>query len=205
MLTTELTSDEISHLLSLSESEQEEFWSAIPESDFDGVIRQIAGGGQSGSGADYAAARSARNAEIINAKTAASQEIGPLPEIANPQRRERCAADNLLFAETYFKPTFYLPWAPYQRAMMDRFQEVIFSGGKEAHAVRRGGLKSTCARVATIWAAVNGHRKFPVLIGATDDKANEHRENFFSLLASSTTLLDDYPELTPLLLKLRQR
>ena len=204
MLTTELTSEEISHLLSLSESEQEEFWSAIPESDFDSVIRQIASGGQSGSGADYAAARSARNAEIINAKTAASQEIGPLPDIVNPQRRERCAADNLLFAETYFKPTFYLPWAPYQRAMMDRFQEVIFSGGKEAHAVRRGGLKSTCARVATIWAAVNGHRKFPVLIGATDDKANEHRENFFSLLASSTTLLDDYPELTPLLLKLRQ-
>jgi len=43
-----------------------------------------------------------------------------------------------------------------------------------------------------------------VLVGATDDKAAEHRENFFALLASSPMLLDDYPELTPLLLKWRQ-
>ena len=204
MLTIELTSEEISHLLSLSESEQEEFWSSIPETEFDGVIAQIAQNGSGASGADYASERSAKNAQVINAKTAAAQEIGPLHDVADPQRRERCAADNLLFAETYFKPTFYLPWAPYQRSMMDRFQEVVFSGGKECHAVRRGGLKSTCARVATLWAAVNGHRRFPVLVGATDDKANEHRENFFSLLASSTLLLDDYPELLPLLLKYRQ-
>ena len=191
-------------MLSLSESEQEEFWSSIPETEFDGVIAQIAQNGSGASGADYASERSAKNAQVINAKTAAAQEIGPLHDVADPQRRERCAADNLLFAETYFKPTFYLPWAPYQRSMMDRFQEVVFSGGKECHAVRRGGLKSTCARVATLWAAVNGHRRFPVLVGATDDKANEHRENFFSLLASSTLLLDDYPELLPLLLKYRQ-
>jgi hypothetical protein len=41
-------------------------------------------------------------------------------------------------------------------------------------------------------------------VGATDDKASEHRENFFALLASSPLLLDDYPEITPLLLKWRQ-
>lgn len=206
MLTIELTRDEISHLLSLNESEQEEFWSQIPENDFDSVISQIAryDSGSGLSGADYASVRSAKNAEVINAKTAASQEIGPLPDIANPQRRERCEADNLLFAETYFRPTFYLPWAPYQRAMMDRFQAAILNGGKECHAVRRGGLKSTCARVSTIWAVCNGHRRFPVLVGATDDKANEHRQNFFDLLASSALLLDDYPELLPLLLKYRQ-
>ena len=204
MLTTELTSDEISLLLSASDSEQEAFWLQIPAEQIDHVIAQIASHGSGASGADYAAQRSAKNAAAINKKTAEAQEIGPLPDVANPQRRERCEADNLLFAETYFKPTFYLPWAPYQRSMMDRFQEAIFNGGKECHAVRRGGLKSTCARVSTIWAAVNGHRRFPVLVGATDDKANEHRENFFHLLASSALLLDDFPELTPLLLKYRQ-
>ena len=181
-----------------------EFWSQIPPEHIDSVVQQIATYGTGSSGADYASERSAKNAEVINAKTAASQEIGPLRDVANPQRRERCAASNLTFAETYFKPTFYLPWAPYQRSMMDRFQQVVIDGGKECHAVRRGGLKSTCARVSTLWAAVNGHRKFPVLVGATDDKANEHRENFFSLLASSSLLLDDYPELLPLLLKYRQ-
>jgi len=202
----QLTPDELLQVLSFNESDLQEFLKTIPDDILDDIAQQIDSGNTKhhGSGADYASERSARNAATINAKTAASQEIGPLHDVADPQRRERAAASNLLFAETYFLPTFYLPWAPYQRAMMDRFQEVIFSGGKECHAVRRGGLKSTCARVSTLWAAVNGHRRFPVLVGATDDKANEHRENFFSLLASSPMLLDDYPELMPLLLKYRQ-
>ena len=51
---------------------------------------------------DFAQNRSNKNAEAINAKTAASQEIGPLPDIANQQRRERASAENLNFAETYF-------------------------------------------------------------------------------------------------------
>lgn len=182
----------------------EEFWSKIHPEHIDSIAEQIAAHGISRSGADYANERSARNAEIINAKTAAAQEIGPLPPIANPDRRKSASENNLLFADIYFKPTFYLPWAPYQRSMMDRFQAVVMSGGRECHSVRRGGLKSTCARVSTLWAVVNGHRRFPVLVGATDDKAAEHRENFFALLASSPMLLDDYPELTPLLLKWRQ-
>ena len=153
---------------------------------------------------DYASDRSAKAAESINAKTAAAQEIGPLPDIVNPQRRERAALDNLLFAETYFAPTFYLPWASYQRAMMDRFQAVILDSGRECHAVRRGGLKSTCARVSAMWAAINGHRQFLVLVGASDDKANEHRANFFDMMQSSQLLLEDYPELLPLILKRRQ-
>lgn len=153
---------------------------------------------------NYKNDRSRYNAERINAQTAAAQELGPLPDIADPQRRQRCSQDNLLFAETYFAATFYLPWAPYQRSMMDRFQEVILSGGKECHSVRRGGLKSTCARVSNLWAVVNGHRRFAVLVGATDSKAREHRQNLFDMMAASTLLQADFPELLPLLLKWKQ-
>jgi hypothetical protein len=202
-----LSPDEVIFVLSLTSSELAEFLAKVPPDDFDAVADQLIQADQQQSSdplQNFAESRSARNAAVINAKTAAAQEIGPLPDVASPQRRERCAADNLLFAETYFKPTFYLPWASYQRSMMDAFQSVIMSGGKECHSVRRGGLKSTCARVSTVWAAVNGHRRFPVLVGATDDKANEHRENFFALLQSSPLLLADYPDLLPLLLKYRQ-
>lgn len=202
-----LTTDEIEHLLSLSDSEQAEFFRILPADQVQTIAEQIASAELSAKyvdGADYAQARSNKAAEVINAKTAASQEIGPLPDIANPQRRERAAADNLNFSETYFPNTFYLGWAPYQRVMMDRFQDAVFTGGKECHAVRRGGLKSTCARVSAIWAACNGHLRFPVLVGATDDKSKEHRENFFALLASSPLLLEDYPELIPLMLKWKQ-
>jgi hypothetical protein len=153
---------------------------------------------------NYADERSARNAAAINSRTAAAQEIGDLPFVAEPRRRGEASRSNILFADTYFSPTFYIPWAPYQRSMMQRFEAVVLNGGRECHAVRRGGLKSTCARVSTLWAAVNGHRRFPVLVGATDGKASEHRENLFSLMASSELLLEDYPELIPLILKWKQ-
>ena len=192
--------------LSLNESEQELFLSEFSADEIDAFIAQLqsAPEQQLAIDGDYASERSAKSAAVINAKTAAAQEVGPLPAPRDPERRKRASENNLLFAETYFAPTFYLDWAPYQREMMDRFQAVILDGGKEAHAVRRGGLKSTCARVSTIWAVVNGHRRFPVLTGATDDKATEHRQNFFDMLVSSPTLLEDYPELLPLLLKWKQ-
>ncbi len=179
-----------------------EYLKQIPDEDLEAVTAEIfAEPEPTGSGTDFARSRSDRNAAAINAKTAISQEVGPLPPIADPERRERCRLDNWLFAETYFKPTFYMGWAPYQRDMMDVFGDVVLNGGKKVRAVKRGGLKSTCARASTIWAAVNGHWKFIVLVGATDDKSNEHRENFFDLLQSSALLAADFPELIPLLLK----
>lgn len=189
---------------SLSESLQGEFLETLPEDELLSVLIQLRSAIVVEPAENFAQDRSARNAEAINAKTAAAQEIGPLPAVLDPVRRAKASVNNILFAETYFPATFYIAWAPYQRAMMDRFQNVVLSGGREAHAVRRGGLKSTCARVSTLWAVVNGHRRFPVLVGATDDKADEHRENFFALMASSTTLLEDFPELLPLILKWRQ-
>jgi hypothetical protein len=202
-----LTADELQHLQSLSESELSEFLEALPTESLDAVIQQLqiapqASGQQLAD--NYASERSRKAAAAINAKTAASQEIGPLLPPLNPSRRERCRLDLRAFVLEYFRPTFYLDLAPYQIAMLERFQHVTLHSGKDCHAVRRGGLKSTCARAAAIWAAVYGHRKLIVLTGATDDKANEHRENFFALMASSAALLEDFPELLPLLLKWRQ-
>jgi len=197
-----LTPAEVSILRSYSESALIDWLKKVDEEDLDAIGDLLNGTGADAVSPESAAQiRSAKNAARINAQTAAGQEVGPLPDIANPQRREKCEADNLLFAETYFAATFFRGWAPYQRDMMDAFQSVIESGGKKVRLVKRGGLKSTCARVSTLWAAVCGHRRFPVLVGATDDKSNEHRENFFALMASSSLLLEDFPELTPLLLK----
>ena len=197
----DLTTDELEHLQSLSESELSEFLESLPIDSLDSVIQQLHQRELSG---NYASERSRKTAEAINAKTAASQEVGPLPPIANPGRRERCKVDLVAFCREYFAPTFYLPLAPYQVTMLERFQHVTLNAGKDCHAVRRGGLKSTCARAAAIWAAIYGHRKLIVLVGATDDKSNEHRENFFALMASSAKLQDDFPELIPLLAKWKQ-
>ena len=201
MTTETLTTEELEHLQSLSESELSEFLEALPTDALDGVIEQLTSRELSG---NYASERSRKTAEAINAKTAASQEVGPLPPVANPTRREQCRLDLVAFCREYFGPTFYLEFAPYQITMLERFQHVTLHSGKDCHAVRRGGLKSTCARAASIWAAIYGHRKLIVLVGATDDKSNEHRENFFALMASSAKLQDDFPELIPLLAKWKQ-
>ncbi len=147
--------------------------------------------------------RSAKNAARINAQTALSQEIGPLPAVKDPDRRARCKFDLKLFALTYFKSACHMGFAPYQIEMVSAFESVTLNGGRKARAVRRGGLKSTLVRIATAWAVLNGHRKFPVPVGATDDKANEWSDNFFKMLATSKDLLEDFPELTPLLMKWR--
>lgn len=196
-----LSQDEISQLQSLSESELAEFLRTLPDELLEPIAAEIDGLEFSD---NYANDRSRKAALVQNAKTAAAQEIGPLPPIRDPARRDSCRLDLLRFCLTYFPATFYLPFAPYQVAMIDRFQTVAIEGGKECHAVRRGGLKSTLARTAAIWAVLYGHRKFPVLVGATDDKSTEHRDNFFALMASSETLAADFPEITPLVTKWRQ-
>jgi hypothetical protein len=204
-LTTELRADEIDWLRSLPDSQLEDWLSDHPPEIAHEILQAVfSGEGDDSLEENYADERSARNAAVINARTAAAQEIGSIPAVAEPRRREEASRSNILFADTYFAPTFYIPWAPYQRSMMNRFESIVLEGGKECHAVRRGGLKSTCARVSTIWAVVNGHRKFPVLVGATDGKAAEHRENLFKLMASSELLLQDYPELLTLILKWKQ-
>jgi hypothetical protein len=189
------------HLLELLESAttpadllQVEYWIA-EEDQFD------AEGPDGDQEADAARSHSDRVNAAQNERTALSQEIGPLPEIRDPRRRESCRRDLKKFALTYMKAACYRGLSPYQIEMCDAFQSVILNGGKRCRAVRRGGLKSTLARVATAWAVLYGHRKFPVLVGATDDKSNEHRDNLFKTLESSRELRDDFPELIPLLFK----
>ena len=135
-----LTADDREHLQSLSESELAEFLDSLPTDELEHVIQQL----QVAELQDnYASERSRRAAEVQNSKTAAAQECGPLPAVADQSRRERCRTDLRQFCLTYFAATFYLDLAPYQVAMLERFQSVILQGGKECHAVRRGGLKST--------------------------------------------------------------
>ena len=136
------------------------------------------------------------------AKNDESQEI-TLPLIKNPERRESCRFDLKLFAMTYFSRTCYRGFAAYQDIMIADFQRSGLENARVAIAVRRGGLKSTLARIATAWGVLYGHKRFPLLVGATDDKSNEHRDNLIDLMRFSPELIEDFPELYPLLLKKR--
>jgi len=138
--------------------------------------------------------------QLDRERTEQSQAI-TLGIVADPVRRESCRHNLRLYAWTYFQASCWRGFAPYQEEMLATFQEVLLHGGKKARAVRRGGLKSTLARIATAWAVDFGHRRFPVLVGATDDKANEHRDNFLDMLKASVKHNEDFPEWKPVMLK----
>jgi hypothetical protein len=135
-----------------------------------------------------------------------SQEI-TLTDVKDPARRAKCKYDFRAFLTTYCHGALLTPqgrflgFAPYQEDMIQAFQSVILEGGKKARAVRRGGFKSTIARLAAIWAKLYGHRTFIVLVGATDDKSEEHRDNFMQALKSLRTIHEDFPEVPVLLMK----
>lgn len=133
-------------------------------------------------------------------KTEKAQEI-TIPLVANPSRRESCRYDLRRYLLTYFPKSCNKGLAPYQEEMIAAFQSVILTGGKRCRAVRRGGLKSTLARVATAWSIDYGHRRFVVLVGATDGKANEHRKNLLKMVRTSKEHKEDFPEWYPVFLK----
>lgn len=199
-----LTLEELEFTRSLTESELEDFLSSLPPSEFDSVVEQVANfieSNETEAGHEgYANEQSAKVAAIQNAKTAATQEI-VIPPIVNPERRESCRFDLRQYLLTYFSTACNKGLAPYQEEMVAAFQSVILKGGKRCRAVRRGGLKSTLARIATVWAIDYGHRRFPILVGATDSKANEHRANLLKMVATSAEHREDFPEWTPVLLK----
>lgn len=136
-----------------------------------------------------------------NERTAQSQEIGPLPPVKDPARRAKCKASLRAFTLTYFEPACFMGLSPYQEEMVSAFEDGMVHRRKICRAVRRGGLKSTLARIAAIWAVVNGHCRFPVVLGATDSKGNESRDNILQMIGTSPELIEDYPELIPLVLK----
>jgi hypothetical protein len=70
--------------------------------------------------------------------SAAGREIGPLPPVADPDRRELCRDDLELFAVTYFPARFYLAFSPVHRTVIDRMHRCTEGGGLFAcaHAPR---------------------------------------------------------------------
>ncbi|TXI84798.1 MAG: hypothetical protein E6Q40_08870, partial [Cupriavidus sp.] len=125
----------------------------------------------------------------------ARQEIGALPPIKDPERRARCRADLALFAKTYFGNTFNDPWAFYHLELIKHFMQIIQFGGQRVVAIERGGGKTVLCLVACIWALINGYRKYAVFVGDTATMGKALQTKVVSLIRTSPTLIEDYPEL----------
>lgn len=118
-------------------------------------------------------------------------ERGPL----DPKRRASCEMDPLLFGKTYFPDDFYLPFSDQHRIEAEKLKQAVIKKAWFANADRRGGGKSTRARMFVVWGIAYGHVRFPLLITATSKSAERNRDAIIKKFMYSQPLIEDFPEL----------
>jgi len=126
--------------------------------------------------------------------SAAGRDIAPLPEVADPERKEAASSDFRFFCETYFPETFYLPWSKDHKKVVAKIEEAVLRGGLFALAMPRGSGKTVLCQRACIWALLYGHRRFVCLIGADEGHAAHMLDGIKVELECNDVLLEDFPE-----------
>ncbi len=108
------------------------------------------------------------------------RDIGGLPPLADPGRREAARGSFRAFLESYWPSP---PAA--DQADVDRVEAGVHGGFLAAprEAVR-----------ATLWAILFGHRRHVVLIAANPGLARTMLDSIKSELSDNDTLLEDFPE-----------
>ena len=136
-----------------------------------------------------------RMAAASRQRTSETSNIGDIPAIANPQRRESCRYDLGLFCHTYNPEAFKLDWADYHREAIARLEESILKGALFAFAMPRGGGKTTLCRMAVLWAASYAHSRYAYYIGSTIDKGKKGLDAIKVWMRFLPDFADDFPEI----------
>ena len=127
--------------------------------------------------------------------SANGRDIGPIPPVADPERRESCRHDLALFLKTYFPETFDKPWSEvFHLSPIRAIQQAAFNGGKFALAIPRGCGKTAICRFSAVWATLYGHRKFVVVVGNEATAANELFNSIKIAFETNPLLAEDFPE-----------
>ena len=142
----------------------------------------------------YAAHREAA-AQRQAAESLSGRDIGELPEVANPERKEECREDFKKFCESYFPEVYNLEWSADHLRAIEKIQKSVLGGGLFALAMARGSGKSSLTESAAIWAMAYGHREFVVIIGASEGAALEMLDSIKTELEVNEHLAEDFPEM----------
>lgn len=126
----------------------------------------------------------------------AASDIGEIPPVVNPARREACRLNLQLYLETYFpNSTGLTPLSPDHGRMLSRMQKCCLEGGKFANGVFRGFAKTTCAEGTVMWAASYGHRRYPTMFGSDANAASRMIDSIKSEFSGNDLLYEDFPEI----------
>ena len=123
------------------------------------------------------------------------RDIGELPDVVDPERKESCRFDLRKFCETYFPEVYSLEWSDDHLRAIEKLQKSVLEGGLFALAMARGSGKSSLTETAAIWAMAYGHREFIVIIGASEGAALEMLDSVKTELEVNEHLAGDFPEM----------
>lgn len=135
----------------------------------------------------------AANAKRNKAASKAGREIGPLPAVKDPARREACRLSFRKFCENYGVESFPLAWSADHLKAIAKIESAVLRGELFAFAMPRGSGKTTLCEWACLWCLVYGHRQFLVLIGADQTIASSMLDSIKSQIENNDRLLEDFP------------
>lgn len=123
------------------------------------------------------------------------RDIGRIPPVADPSRKERCRTDLGLFLKTYFPAVFELPWSPVHRELIDRLQDAVMHGGQRAVALPRGFGKTEICKHTAVWATVYGYRRFVLVIASEGASSSDLLGSIRLIYESNELFQSDFPEI----------
>jgi len=135
-----------------------------------------------------------RKAREARAQSISGRDIGELPEVVDPDRKDRARLDFRFFCESYLPQTFNLAWSPDHIKVIAKIEQAVLEGGLFAMAMPRGSGKTTLCEMACLWAILIGARGFVALIGADEEHAANMLDSIKAELENNELLLADFPE-----------
>jgi hypothetical protein len=145
-----------------------------------------------------------RMAQNAAEQSKAGRDIGALPPVKNPKRKEACRRDLRLALVTYFPAAFPLPFSSDHGRIITKLQLAILEFAVLALAMPRGSGKTTICERAIIWAIIYAHHLFALLIAADQAKAKGSMEKIKQELETNELLHEDFPEITLAIRKLER-
>lgn len=140
-----------------------------------------------------------RHRELMAAKSRANSskvaDIGEIPPVADPARRESCRLALFNFLTIYFpNSTGRNPFSEDHRRAIARLERCALQGGRFLQAVYRGFAKTTIGENAALWAVLYGHRRFVDLLSQALRESKQSIDSLKLELSENDLLLADFPE-----------
>lgn len=129
-------------------------------------------------------------------------DIGEIPEVMDPKRRETAWNDVVEFGLSYCMSgggaAGLLKRPPSARLEMyaRELQKSMESGGLQHVRLPRGAGKTTWIKIAILWGISTGRLRFAVVIAATGVLASSIVTDIWDVIESSDSYAEDFPEVS---------